>query len=60
MLYRLEGHRPAWLVLASLNGALLLVVYLVFLVAAMKYALHPDATAPGPEGSGTSVRRAAA
>ncbi len=38
VLHRLEGHRPAWLLLASLNGALLAVMFGIFLFSARKYA----------------------
>jgi Glycosyltransferase family 87 len=38
VLHRLEGHRPAWLLLASLNGALLVVMFGILLVSAMRYA----------------------
>jgi hypothetical protein len=60
VLHRLEGYRPLWLVLASLNGALLVVVFIVFLVTAMRYARHPISTEPVAEASEKSVKSAPA
>jgi hypothetical protein len=37
VLHRLESHRSAWLLLASLNGALLVVMFGILLLSAMRY-----------------------
>jgi hypothetical protein len=58
VLHRLEGYRPLWLVLASLNGAFLVVVFIVFLVSAMRYARDSTLTRPVAEPFGNSVKRA--
>ena len=49
VLHHLEGHRLAWLVLASLNGGLLLVMFGVLVVSAMSYARSPGSGAPAPD-----------
>jgi hypothetical protein len=60
VLHRLEGHPLAWLILASLNGALLLAMFGVLLVSAIRYARGPDVGAPAPDALGNSVGRVSA
>ena len=58
VLHRLEHRRAAWLVLASLNGVLLLTLFLIYVACVLGLARRLQSESPTQAGMETSVRGA--
>jgi hypothetical protein len=57
VLHRLEPYRAAWLVLASLNGALLLAAFLMYVAGATAHSSRQTAAVRDRPGAGAVVAR---